>query len=186
MADRIKKAIDVVAGADALASEYNNLRFDLAVLLKLVASEQDSPDLTLQVSDGTAIILGTTVKFAGGNSGSFTAPSSDPRIDLLSIDDSGTLNITTGVEAASPVAPDYPTDEFVIAEVFNRVGQTSIKNEDDASNGFIQRDARPFLIPSIFTEKILIAGEDITVSADPVPVMFRQARLYFRSQMVIG
>jgi len=74
---------DVNAGDDALDSDYNNLRKDVLVSLGLVAGEQDSPDLTLQVTAGVVMIQGTVVKFAGGNSPSFTAPSSDPRIDLL-------------------------------------------------------------------------------------------------------
>ncbi|KKN18196.1 hypothetical protein LCGC14_0958320 [marine sediment metagenome] len=172
MADRIKKAIDVVAGNDALAAEYNDLRTDVNVALSFVAAEQDTPDLTLMVSQGTVIINGITVKFAGGNSGSFTAPSVNPRVDLLSIDSAGVLNITTGVEAASPVVPDYPTDEFVIAEVFNRVGQTTVLNETVAGEGFIQLDARPHTLDAsggadvIFDEgETLAVGDPVGISA---------------------
>jgi len=111
---------------------------------------QETPDLTVNVQPGVVDIKGTLVKFDGGSSPSFTAPSTNPRIDLLTIDDTGTLIRIAGVENVSPVAPDYPTDEFVLAEIRNEVGQTLIDNVDDASNGFILRTVRSVSIVKNF------------------------------------
>lgn len=112
--------------------------------------QQASPDLTLEVEPGVADIQGTIVKFDGGTSPSFTAPASDPRIDLLVIDNTGTLSRVVGAEAASPVAPDFPADKFVIVEVTNAVGQTTVLNADDASNGFISRNVRSGIVLKTF------------------------------------
>ncbi|KKK85192.1 hypothetical protein LCGC14_2775770, partial [marine sediment metagenome] len=87
----------------------------------------------------------TLVSFAGGNSSSFTAPTTNPRIDLLVLNSSGALERVVGTEAASPTPPTYPTDKIVICEVFNRVGQTSVKNVDDTVQGYISKNVRPFL-----------------------------------------
>ncbi len=109
--------------------------------LKVVA--QDTPGLTLKVNPGVAIVDGTIVKYAGGNTGTFVAPVSDDRIDIVSIDAGGTINITQGVEDASPVAPAYPADETVLCEVYLRPGCTEILNEDDSAEAYLYLDSRP-------------------------------------------
>ena len=111
--------------------------------------QQATPDLTLKVEPGVANLKGKVVKFAGGNSPSFAAPSVDPRIDLLVMDDTGTLSLVSGAESPSPTPPDFPDDKFVIVEVKNVVGQTKVLNADDSSNGFIFRNVRNAVVPDI-------------------------------------
>ena len=132
-------------GDNAAAAQYNDLRKDTFAAAHLLPHEQATPDLTLKVESGISFIGITKVVFAGGNSPSFTAPTTNPRIDLLVIDSAGTLSRVVGTEAASPSIPTYPTDKVVLCEVFNRVGQTTIRDTDVAGQGYIQRDARPFL-----------------------------------------
>lgn len=108
--------------------------------------EQSTPDMTLAVASGVAIIGGTKVVYAGGNSGTFTAPGSNNRIDLLCIDVTGTLSIVQGTAAASPTVPTYPPDKLVLAEVYLRTGTTAINQFDAGSHGYINRDARPMSI----------------------------------------
>jgi hypothetical protein len=112
----------------------------------LFARQQETPDLTLRVEAGNVYFGNQVVQFAGGNSSSFTAPSSDPRIDILSLDSNGNLVRTEGTEDSSPTAPDVPAGNIPIAQIFNRVGQTQINDSDQSdSNGYIQKDLRPFL-----------------------------------------
>jgi len=111
----------------------------------LAVSQQDTPDLTIQVSSGNVWFGSSLVEFAGGNSPSFTAPSSNPRIDVLSLNSAGTLIRTAGSEAGSPVAPSVPVGNIPICQVYNRVGQTSIKDADDSTNGYVYKDLRPVL-----------------------------------------
>ncbi|HOB90345.1 MAG TPA: hypothetical protein PKG74_03395 [Candidatus Colwellbacteria bacterium] len=125
-------------GDEILATDLNKTGIGLRAL------EKSTPDMQLAVEPGVVSISGTIVKYAGGNSGSFSAPSSNPRIDLLCIDSAGALSIVQGTEAASPSAPTYPAGKYVIAEVYLRVGATSIKNTDDSTNGYIYRDVRAF------------------------------------------
>ena len=133
------------AGQTYRTDLYNDLREEARASSYLLAFAQDDPDLTLKVSPGNPYFGTTLVEFAGGNSPEFTAPTTHPRIDILSINDSGTLVRTAGDEDDSPTAPAVPAGNIPIAQVFNRVDQTSIKDEDDSTNGYIEKDLRPFL-----------------------------------------
>ena len=142
---------DLSAGDTGRIEQYNDMRTEAKASSYLFAFEQSTPDLTLKVSPGQIYFGSTLVEFAGGNSPSFTAPTTHPRIDILSINSSGTLVRTAGDEDASPTAPAVPAGNLPIAQIFNRVGQTSIKDEDDSSNGYIEKDLRPFIRLSEWT-----------------------------------
>lgn len=148
-------------GDPVKAVDINDLTMGLS---GFATHQQATPDLTLKVEAGVVNIQGTIVKYDGGNSPSFTAPSANPRIDLLTIDDTGTLARTAGTEAASPSAPGYPTDKYVICEVYNRVGQTAIYNVDQTTNGYILRDTRSqYMQPSpVFGDG---SDGDVTISS---------------------
>lgn len=108
----------------------------------LRAIEQDPPSLKVDVIEGVASVSGNFVKWETDESPTFSAPSSGDRIDLLSIDSNGNLNITQGAEDPSPVAPAYPDQEYVICEIYLRPGCTEILNVDDSSEAYIMRDVR--------------------------------------------
>ena len=128
------------AGDEVTADKLNKS------LAGLAASAQTSPNMTLKVNEGVVKFGKTEIRFAGGDSPSFTAPGSNNRIDLLVINSSGTLEIIQGVTAASPSVPAYPATKFVIAEIYLRTGATSIKNIDDTTNGYVYKDARAFTV----------------------------------------
>ncbi len=152
-------------GDNATAAQYNDLRKDAFASAHLLPHEQATPDLTLKVESGVCFIGITKVVFAGGNSPSFTAPTTNPRIDLLTIDNAGVLARVVGTEAASPSVPTYPTDKVVLCEVFNRVGQTTIRDTDVAGQGYIQRDTRPFLGGTFISDNTQVAaGANISPS----------------------
>ncbi|MCH7960019.1 MAG: hypothetical protein IID08_07810 [Candidatus Hydrogenedentes bacterium] len=73
------------------------------------------------------------------------APSVDPRLDLVQAR-LGTWDVSVkqGTEAASPVAPIADADAIPIAHLYLRVGMASIKDADDATNGYII-DVRNYL-----------------------------------------
>lgn len=76
-----------------------------------------------------------------------TAPSANPRIDTVVARAlpglTGEFAIRTGAEASSPTAPSVGDGEVLLAWIHHRVGETSIKNTDDATNGYIE-DKRTF------------------------------------------
>lgn len=67
----------------------------------------------------------------------FTAPITNPRIDVIYVDSDGIVKVLTGTEAASPSAPDY-TNKVALAEITLIVAQTTIVESDI-------RDVRAFL-----------------------------------------
>ncbi len=121
----------VVAGGDNLLNS-----------LKVQATT--APSMSVEVLAGEAIISKAAYSLAAlDTSGAMTPPSGNPRIDvvqanLLTQD----LTILTGVEAGSPVAPTISADSIKLAEITHQVGETVIKDTDDATgNGYID-DAR--------------------------------------------
>lgn len=151
------RSSDVNAGDTGTIGQYNKLRDDAYASSMLLAHEQSTPDLTLYVEPGKVYINGTLVEYAGGNSPSFTAPTTNPRIDVLSINSSGTLVRTAGTEAASPVAPSVPSGEMPICQVYNKVSQTQIYDTDQgAAKGYIYKDTRNFLqLPKTPTVQVI-------------------------------
>lgn len=110
---------------------------------------QGTPDMTVQVEDDNSrsyVDGNIPLDFAGGNSPTFTAPAgaSEKQIDILTLNSSGTLAITSGTPTTgTPVPPTYPTDKMVLAEIYLRNGMSSIKNTDDATNGYIFKVRSP-------------------------------------------
>jgi hypothetical protein len=122
--------------------------------------------MELYVEPGTYYINGTQVKFAGGSTPLVTAPVSNPRIDLLTIDNTGTLAWTTGSENVSPVPPTYPTYTKVpICELYNVVGETALYDfaNQQSGQGYIQADVRSF--PDVITDFTNIS-QDFIPDAD--------------------
>jgi hypothetical protein len=135
----------------------------------LKAKAQTVPNNTVIVQAGTFVKLnglGSKV-YAGGNSGAFgnTSGVGMDRIDILSIDDAGTLVITAGVEGGAPTAPSYPVDRLPICEVYIRYNASAVAILD-ASNGidsYIKVDARaiinyPWLADGAVTRAKLASG----------------------------
>jgi len=88
------------------------------------------------------------LNFAGGNSPTLTAPTTYPRIDLLTIDGAGTLAWTTGSEAASPTPPNCPVGVIPICYVYCKTTMMRVldfeEKDSDADQGYVYRDIRPF------------------------------------------
>jgi hypothetical protein len=105
--------------------------------------------MQLYIEEGTYYIGTTRVIFTGGSTPTLTAPSANPRIDIVTADSFGAIAVTQGTENASPVAPAYPTNKVVICEVYNVVGETSLYDTDNqqAGQGYISNDVRMILQP---------------------------------------
>lgn len=98
------------------------------------------------------VYIGSTpLEFAGGATAAVTAPTANPRIDLVKVGSNGSLGILTGAEAVAPVAPfgSLASDDLPLALLYCKTGMTSIVNYEDkdsnATEGYIYKDIRPFL-----------------------------------------
>lgn len=89
--------------------------------------------------------------FAGGATPSVSAPATNPRIDLVKIDATGSLGIITGAEAVAPVVQwgSLASDEIPLALLYCKAGMSSIVDYEDkdanSTEGYIYKDVRPFL-----------------------------------------
>jgi len=101
--------------------------------------------LKVKVNEGKPYFGGNLVEFSGGYSPEISDTAASSRIDIVSLESSSVLKITEGVEADNPEMPDIPTNEIPICAVYMRNGATEIKDEDDATNGYIYKDLRPFV-----------------------------------------
>lgn len=83
-------------------------------------SPQVPPDMTVQVSAGTLFDIVTKVRISKAiqDSSVITAPTVNPRIDVIYVDMlTGVIGIATGAEAASPVPPTLPDAKLPIAQI---------------------------------------------------------------------
>lgn len=111
--------------------------------LQVVA--QDTPDMTVRVLVGAGVASGEPVALIEAyDTGAIEAPTGDPRIDLVEIDQDGAIHVVEGSEASSPEAPATTSGRMALAQIYLRVGATSIKDADDSTNGYIT-DARSYL-----------------------------------------
>lgn len=77
--------------------------------------------------------------------GDVVAPTTDNRIDLVQARlATWDISVKIGTENPSPTAPPPDSDAIPLAELFLRVGMTSVKDTDDSTNGYII-DVRDFL-----------------------------------------
>jgi hypothetical protein len=146
-----------LSGTNVVASSYNSILYAPATSFSasttVTGGSYTANTLKLYVEPGVFYIAGTRVIFAGGSTPAVTAPVSHPRIDVLSINASGTLSWTTGTENASPVAPTYPSAgaNLVLCELLNVTGETQLLDNanQSATQGYISNDVRPFQQPSM-------------------------------------
>ena len=108
------------------------------------AHEQSTPDMTARVDAGMiAKGDGSVIEAAAQNTGTITAPSSDPRNDIVYLDlDDGTVGVVTGTEAATPADPEFPLGAMPLARINLTTSTTSITNAivDDCRPGGGQPD----------------------------------------------
>lgn len=123
---------------DVSLNENGTLRggsVPLSALGDLYPYVNSPASMQILVASGKGSYGTEALEYAGGLSPIFTAPTTNPKIDLLYLTDTGTLAIFPGVEAVSPTAPSH-SGKLPIAEISLVPAQTTI------SSGNI-RDVRP-------------------------------------------
>jgi len=96
--------------------------------LELKVQSSNAPDNTVYVNGGTIRGIHDIITVTGASSGAISGTTAG-RIDLVWIDDSGAIQITEGVDAGSPVSPDYDL-KFVIAEIERGASRTVIDGNE--------------------------------------------------------
>ena len=118
-----------------------------------------STTLQCQGLNGMAI---TSLTGATSATGATVTANVNPRIDLLVYSTSATALATRqGTAAASPAAPSPLTGDIVLAQIYHRAGEASIKDNDDSANGYILR----WLTPSLYEPDALRGASPLTYVA---------------------
>lgn len=128
-------------------------------LSPLRAKAQSTPNMTVQVNPAEDNSFNAHVwkdsaqpmTYAGGNSSAISAPTTNPRIDILVLQSNGTLAWVTGAENASPV-PNWasiPSQSIPICLVYCKTTMDRIlaydDKDSDTTEGYVYKDIRPFL-----------------------------------------
>lgn len=108
-------------------------------ILSGCAPSKGTGDWDVDIASGTAIVDGDFVDVSAQTE-TLTDPSSDAdldsgeaRVDLITVNSSGTTNTTEGTAASGnkqPVAPDIPSSEVLIAAVFVDGDASSLSGSD--------------------------------------------------------
>ena len=82
-------------------------------------TESGTPAQTVDVAAGVVRLLGKTITASAQTDKAVTAANgTNPRIDLISINSSGTAVVTAGTAAAQPVLPDIPASSVPLATLY--------------------------------------------------------------------
>lgn len=98
----------------------------VGVISGCAVTAQGSPNMTVAVASGVVRVNGKRVAVSSGNVTVSTADGSNPRIDLIVVDDSGTKDAIDGTAASAPKAPDIPANSVVLAFVYVPASDTTI------------------------------------------------------------
>lgn len=88
---------------------------------------QAAPNMTVAVAAGQVAVAGTIASVTGGNVTITAANASNPRFDLICVDNTGAKSAVAGTPAAAPVFPD-PAGRVVLAAVLVSANASSINN----------------------------------------------------------
>lgn len=98
------------------------------VLSGCAVTAQGSPNMTLAVASGTIKVGATVVAVSADNVTITTANATNPRFDLVVVDNAGAKSVTEGTAAAAPSFPAIPANSLVLAAVYVPANDTAIQS----------------------------------------------------------
>lgn len=131
---------------------------------------QGSPDQTVAVAAGVARINGALVTVASGNVNMSAADVTNPRFDLVVVNDAGTKSAVDGVAAASPIFPAIPANSVVLAAVRRAANDNAIATAEiidkrcGVANVIVQKDDSDVDNDAHVLD---FEGDDFDVTSDP-------------------
>jgi hypothetical protein len=119
--------------AQSATAYKNNLDAAAAVFKRLSAAfaphEQATPNMTVRLDAGAIFDGLTLTEVAAQNTGTITAPTTNPRKDIVHVDRiTGAVGVATGAEAASPTDPAIPAGKLPVARINLTTSTTTIAN----------------------------------------------------------
>lgn len=106
-------------------------RYGDSVLTGCEITEQSSPNQTVQMSSGKVLINGLYYSVSADASISLSAAdATNPRWDLISVNNADTITVTDGTAAATPVVPTLPADNVPLAVIYRAANDNTIGTAD--------------------------------------------------------
>lgn len=87
---------------------------------------QAVPNMTVHIATGSALVDGVYCSWAAADTAAITAPSANPRYDIVVVNSDNTITVITGTEAALPVYPTIASSQRPLYAIPLIVGQTTI------------------------------------------------------------
>lgn len=100
-----------------------------AVLFGCACTAQGTPDMTVAVAKGGVLSNGVMFPVTAGNVTIGTADATNPRIDLIVVNSSGTKAVRAGTAAAAPKPPARTANDVVLAVVYVPANDTTISSD---------------------------------------------------------
>jgi hypothetical protein len=122
---------------------------------------QGTPDQTVAVAAGIAIVNGKAATVASGNVSLAAADGSNPRYDLIVVDNAGAKSKVDGTAAANPDKPDVPADRAILAEVWRPASDNTVETDKIV-------DKRVFIRPQMSEARMKASGGTIYYSVPGV------------------
>lgn len=98
------------------------------VLYGCAVDDAGSPDMSPAVGYGVVLTNGVMKVVAAGTATIGTADATNPRIDLVVINSSGSIAVRAGTAAAAPKPPARTANDVVLAQVYVPANDTTIAN----------------------------------------------------------
>lgn len=99
------------------------------VIVGCAVTAQGSPNMTVAVAAGLVLINNASLVVSAGNVTIATANATNPRFDLICVDNAGAKSAVAGTAAASPVFPAIPSNSSVLAAVYVPANDTTIASD---------------------------------------------------------
>ena len=115
------------------------------VLSGCAVTAQASPDMTVAVAKGAVLTNGNLKPVTAGNVTISTADSTNPRLDLIVVNSSGTKAARTGTAAANPAPPARSANDVVLAVVYVPASDAAIQT-NQISDMRLTRTQGPIVI----------------------------------------
>lgn len=97
-----------------------------------------STTATLPPTGGVALVNGIVVQVAGSQTVTLGSGGSQPRFDLICVNEAGTLVSVPGTPMAEPLYPDVPASMTLLAAVYCPVGSSNFSNTFSDKRNILQ------------------------------------------------
>ena len=94
----------------------------------VVTQHAGTPNMTVDITAGEAVVGGIAVKWSAQTSGTITAPVSNTRLDYVVVNSDSSISVVAGTSAASPAFPSVASTQIVVAALVVKSTTTSLNN----------------------------------------------------------